>query len=95
MEPTATPEAAASTNGKSGEASGPTVEVHNPATGKLIGTVPAMGPDEVAGWLAAMPHGRAGLAFRGAYGSGTGRIDGAGRGGATKVGCARESSSER
>ncbi|GAA5052389.1 DNA polymerase-1 [Thermocatellispora tengchongensis] len=33
------------------------------------------GPDEVAGWLAAMPAGRAGLAFRGSYGSGTGRID--------------------
>ena len=46
MEPTATPEAAATTNGKAAEA-GRTVEVDNPATGKLIGTVPAMGPDEV------------------------------------------------
>ncbi|WP_084956497.1 DNA polymerase I [Thermoactinospora rubra] len=34
-----------------------------------------LGPDEVAGWLSALPGGRAGLAFRGAYGSGTGRID--------------------
>ncbi|MET7459941.1 DNA polymerase I [Nonomuraea sp. NPDC005501] len=34
-----------------------------------------LGPDRVAGWLAAMPAGRAGLAFRGAYGRGTGRID--------------------
>ncbi|WP_438672081.1 DNA polymerase I [Spongiactinospora gelatinilytica] len=33
------------------------------------------GPDELAGWLADMPQGRAGLEFRGAYGSGTGRID--------------------
>ena len=46
MEPTATPEAAATTNGKAAEA-GRTVEVVNPATGKMIGTVPAMGPDEV------------------------------------------------
>jgi DNA polymerase-1 len=35
-----------------------------------------LGPDRVAGWLAALPEGRAGLAFRGVYGSGTGRIDG-------------------
>ncbi|MEV4895159.1 5'-3' exonuclease H3TH domain-containing protein, partial [Nonomuraea sp. NPDC055795] len=35
-----------------------------------------LGPDRVAGWLEAMPEGRAGLAFKGAYGSGTGRIDG-------------------
>ncbi|MBB5077219.1 DNA polymerase I [Nonomuraea endophytica] len=35
-----------------------------------------LGPDRVAGWLEAMPAGRAGLAFKGAYGSGTGRIDG-------------------
>ncbi|MEU4224427.1 DNA polymerase I [Nonomuraea sp. NPDC026600] len=34
-----------------------------------------LGPDRVAGWLAALPAGRAGLAFKGAYGSGTGRID--------------------
>lgn len=34
-----------------------------------------LGPGEVAGWLEALPEGRAGLAFRGAYGSGTGRID--------------------
>ena len=47
MEPTATPEVAASSNGKSGSESGRNVEVYNPATGKLIGTVPAMSPDEV------------------------------------------------
>ncbi|MEV1171751.1 DNA polymerase I [Nonomuraea sp. NPDC049784] len=35
-----------------------------------------LGPDRVAGWLSALPEGRAGLAFKGAYGSGTGRIDG-------------------
>ncbi|MFI6319088.1 DNA polymerase I [Nonomuraea sp. NPDC050556] len=34
-----------------------------------------LGPDRVSGWLSALPAGRAGLAFRGAYGSGTGRID--------------------
>ncbi|WP_031159934.1 DNA polymerase I [Streptosporangium roseum] len=34
-----------------------------------------LGPGEVAGWLRALPEGRAGLAFKGAYGSGTGRID--------------------
>ncbi|GAA4231963.1 DNA polymerase-1 [Streptosporangium album] len=34
-----------------------------------------LGPGEVAGWLEALPQGRAGLAFKGAYGSGTGRID--------------------
>jgi len=44
VEPTATPEAAAKTNGKP---EGNTVEVHNPATGALIGSVPAMTPDEV------------------------------------------------
>ena len=44
MEPTATPEAAVTTNGKP---EGNTVEVHNPATGALIGSVPAMTPDEV------------------------------------------------
>lgn len=47
MEPTATAEAEASTNGKTGEASDRSVEVYNPATGALIGSVPAMGPDEV------------------------------------------------
>ncbi|MEU6997824.1 DNA polymerase I [Nonomuraea sp. NPDC046570] len=35
-----------------------------------------LGPDRVGGWLAALPEGRAGLAFKGAYGSGTGRVDG-------------------
>ncbi|GAA3033017.1 DNA polymerase I [Streptosporangium longisporum] len=35
-----------------------------------------LGPDEVGPWLRALPPGRAGLAFRGAYGSGTGRVDG-------------------
>ncbi|MEV7007599.1 DNA polymerase I [Streptosporangium sp. NPDC051022] len=34
-----------------------------------------LGPDEVGPWLRSLPEGRAGLAFRGAYGSGTGRID--------------------
>jgi DNA polymerase-1 len=34
-----------------------------------------LGPDRVAGWLSALPEGRAGLAFKGSYGSGTGRID--------------------
>jgi len=34
-----------------------------------------LGPDEVAGWLAAMPEGRAGLAVQGTWGSGTGRVD--------------------
>ncbi|MCB0876245.1 MAG: aldehyde dehydrogenase family protein [Solirubrobacterales bacterium] len=52
MEPTATPEAAATTNGKSGGGSARTVEVFNPATGKLIGTVPAMAPDEVTAAVA-------------------------------------------
>ncbi len=47
MEPTATPEAAASTNGKAAGEPARNVEVFNPATGKLIGTVPAMSPDEV------------------------------------------------
>jgi len=47
VEPTATPEAAATTNGRSGETSGPAIAVHNPATGELIGAVPAIGPDEV------------------------------------------------
>ena len=50
MEPTATPEAAATTNGTNGSpaaASANEVEVFNPATGKLIGTVPAMTPDQV------------------------------------------------
>ncbi|HKJ35288.1 MAG TPA: succinic semialdehyde dehydrogenase [Solirubrobacterales bacterium] len=44
MEPTTTAETTAKTNGKP---SGHTVEVHNPATGELIGTVPACTPDEV------------------------------------------------
>ena len=44
MEPTAAPETDASTNGKP---EGNTVEVINPATGELIGSVPALGPDEV------------------------------------------------
>ncbi|MCP2344167.1 DNA polymerase I [Nonomuraea roseoviolacea] len=35
-----------------------------------------LGPDRVAGWLAAMPEGRAGLAFRGSYGRGAGRVEG-------------------
>ena len=50
MEPTATPEAAATTNGTNGSPAGASandVEVFNPATGKLIGTVPAMTPDQV------------------------------------------------
>ena len=50
MEPTATPEAAATTNGTNGSPAGESasdVEVFNPATGKLIGTVPAMTPDQV------------------------------------------------
>ena len=34
-----------------------------------------LGPDEVAGWLAGLPEGRAGLAVQGSWGSGTGRID--------------------
>ncbi|MFF5204471.1 DNA polymerase I [Streptosporangium sp. NPDC000396] len=34
-----------------------------------------LGPGEVAAWLGALSEGRAGLAFRCAYGSGTGRID--------------------
>ncbi|WP_248964916.1 DNA polymerase I [Sphaerisporangium perillae] len=38
--------------------------------------VDTLGPDEVEAWLAAMPEGRAGLAIKGAYGSGTGTIDG-------------------
>ncbi|MDF5755960.1 DNA polymerase I [Spongiactinospora sp. TRM90649] len=33
------------------------------------------GPDELGAWLADMPEGRAGVEFRGSYGSGTGRID--------------------
>ncbi|MFJ2029508.1 DNA polymerase I [Streptosporangium sp. NPDC087985] len=34
-----------------------------------------LGPGEVAGWLGELPEGRAGLAFKGVYGGGTGRID--------------------
>ncbi|AWS42149.1 DNA polymerase I [Streptosporangium sp. 'caverna'] len=37
--------------------------------------VVTLGPDEVAAWLGALPEGRVGLAFKGTYGSGTGRID--------------------
>ncbi|MEU0486417.1 5'-3' exonuclease H3TH domain-containing protein, partial [Streptosporangium sp. NPDC006013] len=37
--------------------------------------VVTLGPDEVDPWLRALPEGRAGLAFKGAYGSGTGRVD--------------------
>jgi acyl-CoA reductase-like NAD-dependent aldehyde dehydrogenase len=44
VEPTATGETSAKTNGKP---SGKTVEVHNPATGELIGTVAACSPEEV------------------------------------------------
>ena len=44
MEPTATPETSAETNGKP---AGKTVEVHNPATGELIGTVAACSPEDV------------------------------------------------
>lgn len=45
MEPTAAPDTTAQTNGKP---AGKTVEVHNPATGELIGTVAACSPDDVA-----------------------------------------------
>ncbi|MFG1695619.1 DNA polymerase I [Nonomuraea sp. NPDC049309] len=45
-----------------------------PEQGFEVETV-LLGPGEVAGWLAALPEGRAGLAFKGVYGSGTGRID--------------------
>ncbi|WP_433347791.1 DNA polymerase I [Microtetraspora malaysiensis] len=38
--------------------------------------VTVLGPGEVGAWLAALPEGRAGLEFRGSYGSGTGRLDG-------------------
>ncbi|GII02519.1 DNA polymerase I [Planobispora takensis] len=38
--------------------------------------VVVLGADEVAGWLGGLPGGRAGLAFTGAYGSGTGRVEG-------------------
>ncbi|GII86299.1 DNA polymerase [Sphaerisporangium siamense] len=37
--------------------------------------VVTLGSGQVAGWLAGMPAGRAGLAVKGAYGSGTGRLD--------------------
>ncbi|MEV4376191.1 DNA polymerase I [Streptosporangium sp. NPDC049644] len=37
--------------------------------------VVTLGPDEVDPWLRALPEGRAGLAFKGTYGSGTGRVD--------------------
>lgn len=45
-----------------------------PEQGFEVETV-ILGPDRVSGWLSALPAGRAGLAFKGAYGSGTGRID--------------------
>jgi acyl-CoA reductase-like NAD-dependent aldehyde dehydrogenase len=44
VEPTTTPETTPETNGKP---TGKTVEVHNPATGALIGTVAACSPEEV------------------------------------------------
>jgi acyl-CoA reductase-like NAD-dependent aldehyde dehydrogenase len=44
VEPTTTPETSAETNGKP---AGKTVEVHNPATGELIGTVAACSPEDV------------------------------------------------
>ena len=44
MEPTTAPETDVSTNGKP---NGSTVEVRNPATGELIGSVPAMSPGDV------------------------------------------------
>ncbi|NBE93541.1 DNA polymerase I [Nonomuraea sp. KC401] len=46
-----------------------------PEQGFEVETV-LLGPDRVAGWLSALPAGRTGLAFRGAYGSGSGRIEG-------------------
>jgi DNA polymerase-1 len=36
----------------------------------------ALGAGEVEAWLAGVPEGRAGLAIKGTYGSGTGRVDG-------------------
>ena len=47
MEPTTATETPVQTNGKPASGSGGTVEVHNPATGELIGSVPAMSPDDV------------------------------------------------
>ncbi len=44
MEPTTSPETTAETNG---QPTGETVEVHNPATGALIGTVAARSPEDV------------------------------------------------
>ncbi|GAA3806863.1 DNA polymerase I [Sphaerisporangium flaviroseum] len=38
--------------------------------------VVTLAPGEVEAWLAAAPEGRAGLALKGSYGSGTGRVDG-------------------
>ncbi|GIH95009.1 DNA polymerase I [Planobispora siamensis] len=38
--------------------------------------VVVLGADEVSGWLGELPEGRVGLAFTGAYGSGTGRVEG-------------------
>ncbi|MEV4566622.1 DNA polymerase I [Nonomuraea sp. NPDC049419] len=45
-----------------------------PEQGFEVETV-LLGSGRVAGWLAALPEGRAGLAFKGAYGRGTGRVD--------------------
>ena len=55
MEPTAAPEAATTNGTPSAAAPGDsanTVEVYNPATGQLIGSVPAMTPDEVTATVA-------------------------------------------
>ncbi|MEV5739458.1 DNA polymerase I [Microbispora rosea] len=38
--------------------------------------VTVLEPGQVAGWLAALPEARAGLAFKGVYGSGTGGLEG-------------------
>ena len=50
MEPTAATETTKTnktTNGKPDGSSGKSVEVHNPATGQLIGSVPALAPEDV------------------------------------------------
>ncbi|GII90411.1 DNA polymerase I [Sinosporangium siamense] len=49
-------------------------EAEAEAAGFEVETV-ALGPGEVAAWLDALPRGRAGLAFRGSYGSGTGTVE--------------------
>jgi acyl-CoA reductase-like NAD-dependent aldehyde dehydrogenase len=51
VEPTATPEAAATTNGKAAVA-GRTVEVVNPATGEIVRTIPAVSPDDIPALVA-------------------------------------------